>query len=105
MVNTFVGWGRQTWTDLRNAWFMPASLPTFKTAWVERMPDRDTVPGSNAALYAGWVAYNHTVGLLIPAVALAVVGTLTVLLWIARHPARLALTAVITAALYALTLR
>lgn len=105
MVNTFVGWGRQAASDLRDAWFMPASLPTFKVAWAERMPDRDTVPGSNAALYAGWVAYNHTVGLLIPAVALAIVGALTPILWIARHPARLLLTAVITTALYALTLR
>ena len=105
MVNTFVGWGRQTWSDLRDAWFMPASLPTFQVAWAERMPDRDTVPGSNAALYAGWILYNHTLGLLIPAVALAVVGALTPILWIARHPARLLLTAVITTALYALTLR
>lgn len=104
LVNSFAGWGRQTWTDLRDAWFMPASLPTFRTAWLERMPDRDRVPGSNAALYAGWVAYNHTVGLVIPAVALAVVGLITPLLWIVRHPARLLLTAVIVTALYALTL-
>lgn len=105
LVNSFAGWGRQTWADLRDAWFMPASLPTFQRAWAERMPDRDTVPGSNGALYAGWVAYNHSVGLVIPAVALAVVGLITPLLWIARHPARLLLTAVITTAVYALTLR
>lgn len=104
LVNSFAGWGRQTLADLRDAWFMPASLPTLKTAWVERMPDRDTVPGSNAALYASWVFYNHTVGFAVPLLALALVGTLTPLLWIARHPARLLLTAVITTALYALTL-
>jgi RES domain-containing protein len=104
LVNTFAGWGRQTWQDLRDAWFMPASLPTFSTAWAERMPDRDTVPGSNAALYAGWVLYNHSVGLLIPAVALAVVGTLTVLLWIARHPARAALAVLLAVPLYLLTI-
>jgi hypothetical protein len=68
------------------------------------MPDRDRVPGDNSVLYAGWVAYNWTVGLAVPLAALAVVGTLTPLLWIARHPARLLLAAVITTALYALTL-
>lgn len=103
MVNTLVGWGRQAGADLRGAWFMPASLPTFQTAWTERMPDRERVPGDNGALYAGWIAYNHSVGLLIPAVALAVVGLLTAVLWIARHPARLLLAAVITTALIALT--
>lgn len=102
LVNSFVGWGRQAGADLRDAWFMPASLPTFQRAWAERMPDRDTVPGSNGALYAGWVLYNHTVGLAIPTVALALVGAITPLLWIARHPARLALFLIITSALYGL---
>lgn len=104
MVNTFVGWGRQTWADLRDAWWTPASLPTLRTAWTERMPDRDRVPGDNSVLYAGWVAYNWTVGLAVPLAALAVVGTLTPLLWIARHPARLLLAAVITTALFAIAL-
>lgn len=104
LVNTFVGWGRQTWSDLRDAWFMPASLPTFQVAWAERMPDRDTIPGSNAALYAGWVVYNHSIGFAVPLLALAIVGTLTPILWIVRHPARLLLAAIITTALYALTL-
>ncbi|MER7280453.1 hypothetical protein ABT369_39050 [Dactylosporangium sp. NPDC000244] len=102
MVKTFVGWGRQTWADLRDAWWTPASLPTFSTAWAERMPDRDRVPGGNAALYASWVAYNWSVGLAVPLAALAVVGLLTPILWIARHPARLLLAAVITTALVAL---
>ncbi|GAA0719691.1 hypothetical protein Drose_05995 [Dactylosporangium roseum] len=103
-LSVLVNFRRQVWADLRDAWWMPASLPTFQTAWAERMPDRDRVPGGNGVLYAGWVAYNHTVGLLIPAVALAVVGALTPILWAARHPARLALLTVIVTALYALTL-
>jgi hypothetical protein len=105
LVNSFADWGRQAASDLRDAWFMPASLPTFQIAWAERMPDRDRVPGSNAVLYAGWVAWNHTVGLAIPLAVLAIVGVLTPLVWIARHPARFLLTAVIGTALYALTLR
>jgi hypothetical protein len=104
LVNTFAGWGRQTWSDLRDAWWTPASLPTFRTAWADRKPDRDRVPGGNSALYHGWVVYNHTVGLAVPAVALLIVGALTPLLWIARHPARLLLAAVITTALIALVL-
>ncbi len=104
LVNSLVDWGRQTGADLRDAWFMPASLPTFKVAWAERIPDRDTVPGSNGFLYWGWVAYNHSFGLAVPLLALAVVGTLTPILWIFRHPARLLLTAIITTALYFLTL-
>jgi hypothetical protein len=103
MVNTFVGWGRQTWADLRDAWWTPASLPTWRIAWAERMPDRDRVPGNNSALYAGWVAWNHTIGLAVPLAAIAVVGALAPLLWIVRHPARFLLAAIITTALYALT--
>jgi len=104
MVNGLVGWGRQTWADLRDAWWTPASLPTFQTAWAERMPDRDTVPGNNTALYYSWVAYNHTVGLAVPATVILLVGALTPLVWLARHPARLLLAAVITTALIALAL-
>jgi hypothetical protein len=102
MVNIFGGWGLQAWADLRDAWWTPASLPTFRTAWAERIPDRDRVPGGNAALYHGWTVYNHTIGLAAPLAALLIVGTLTPLLWIARHPARLLLAAVITTALFAI---
>lgn len=104
LVNTFAGWGRHTWTDLRDAWFMPESLPTLRDAWADRIPDRDLVPGSNAVLYAGWVAYNHSIGLAVPLLALAVVGVLTPILWIARHPARLLLALTITGALYGLVI-
>ncbi len=100
----FVLWGRQAWADLREAWWTPAALPTFSTAWTERMPDRDRVPGNNSLLYGGWVVYNLTVGLAVPAAVILLVGALTPLVWIARHPARLLLAAVITTALYALTL-
>lgn len=98
----FTSWARQARTDLREAWWTPASLPTFSTAWAERMPDRERVPGNNSALYTGWLLYNHTVGLAVPLAALLIVGALTPILWLARHPARLLLAAVITTAIYAL---
>ncbi len=104
MVNTFGLWGAQTWSDLHDAWWMPAALPTFQTAWAERWPDRDRVPGNNTALYVGWAAYNLSVGLIIPTVAVLLVGAITPILWIARHPARLALFLIIAAALYGLTI-
>ena len=104
LVNIFGSWGRQTWSDLRDAWWTPAALPTFQQAWAERMPDRDRVPGNNSALYALWVGYNHSIGLAVPLAAVLLVGALTPLLWIARHPARLALFLIISTALYALTL-
>lgn len=88
--------------DIRSAWWMPASLPTLQRAWAARFPDRERVPGGNALLYGGWVAYNHTLGLALPAVALAAVGGLTALVWAARHPARLLLTGLITTALIGL---
>lgn len=102
IVAPFALWGRQAGTDLRDAWWTPASLPTFQRAWAERMPDRDRVPGGNGLLYAGWVVYNHTFGLAVPAAVIALVGALTPLVWLARHPARLLLAAVIATALYAL---
>jgi hypothetical protein len=50
-------------------------------------------------LYGGWVVYNHTVALAVPAVAVALVGALTPLVWVAQHPARLILAALIAAPL------
>lgn len=81
--------------DLRESWWVPPSLPTVARAWSERFPDRDRVPGDHVALYCAWLVYNHTIGLLVPALALALVGVLTPLVWVARHPARLLLTAVV----------
>jgi hypothetical protein len=49
------------------------------------------VPGGSDLLYRGWVVYNHTLALAVPALALALVGALTPAVWIARHPARLTL--------------
>jgi hypothetical protein len=83
--------------DLRSAWWTPASLPTVQRAWAQRVPDRERVPGNNPLLYGGWVTYNHTVGLLLPAVAMAAVGLLTLLVWVSQHPARLALAAAVAA--------
>lgn len=90
------------WADIRSAWWWPQSLPTFRQAWAERFPDRERVPGGNALLYGGWTAYNHTLGLLLPAVAVVIVGAATGLVWAARHPARLLLTGLITTALIGL---
>jgi hypothetical protein len=94
--------GQLAVADLRAAWWTPTSLPTLARAWADRMPDRERVPCGNAVLYRGWVAYNHTVALAVPAVVLAVVGVLTPAVWAARHPARLVLTAVIVTAFTAL---
>lgn len=102
MVNTFAGWGRQTWSDLREAWWTPAALPTFQTAWAQRMPDRDRIPGNSNTLYWGWAVYNHTVGLAVPLAAVVLVGVITPILWIVAHPARLLLAAVIITALVGL---
>ncbi len=87
--------------DVVSAWWLPASLPTLSAAWADRTPDRSRVPGDNTVLYRGWLVYNHTVGLAVPAAALAVVGVLTPLVWVARHPARLLLAAAVVAAFVA----
>lgn len=79
------------WADLRESWWLPASVPTFTQAWQERWPDRDRVPGGSEALYVGWAVYNHFA--LIPiALFNLLVGVLTPLMFVLRHPARLALT-------------
>ncbi len=87
--------------DVASAWWLPASLPTLSRAWAERVPDRTRVPADNGVLYRGWVVYNHTVGLVVPALALLVVGVLTPAVWIARHPARLLLATALVAAFIA----
>lgn len=96
---------RTAGADLRSAWWTPASLPTLAQAWAERMPDRDRVPGNNAVLYRGWVAYNHSIALAVPALALVVVGLLTPVVFAARHPARLGLAVVISIPLIVLLAR
>jgi hypothetical protein len=90
--------------EARSWWWTPTSLPTLSRVWAERMPDRDKVPGDNAVLYGAWVGYSHTVGLVVPTVALALVGVLTVVAWIARHPARLAVASALAAAITFLVL-
>jgi hypothetical protein len=90
--------------DFRRSWWMPASLPTIGQAWARRTPDRTRVPGGNGALYAGWVVFNHSVGLLVPALALALVGVVTPLVWVAGHPARLALAALVAVPLVVMIL-
>lgn len=77
--------------DIRDAWWIPQSLPTMRQAWGERFPNRGRVPGGSEVLYKLWTAYAHTVGLIVPAVALGAIGLLTPIVWVARHPARMGL--------------
>jgi hypothetical protein len=91
------------WADLRSCWWMPASLPTVAQAWRERVPDLSRVPAENLVLHRAWVIHNHTVGLAVPVVAIGVVGLLTPLVWVARHPARLILTLALLTPLVATT--
>lgn len=95
-------WGATVAADIREAWWTPPSLPTVQQAWTRRMPDRTAVPGGNGLLYGGWVAYNHTIGLAVPAVATALIGALAMFVWAAVHPARFLLAATIIGAFAAL---
>ncbi len=80
----------RVWADLRESWWLPASAPTITQAWRDRMPDPERVPGGSDLLYGAWMAYNHAA--LIPvAVFNLLVGVLTPVLFVLRHPARLAL--------------
>ncbi len=92
------------WADLVSAWWLPATIPPLTRAWADRFPDRSRVPADNELLYRGWVVYNHTVGLAVPAVALLVVAVLTPAVWVFRHPARLLLAAAVGAVVLLLTL-
>lgn len=83
--------------DVAASWWLPSSIPTVKTAWRERIPDRDSVPGNSELLFRGWVVWNHTVGLLVPLLAAAVAGLLAAPVFVVRHPARLALAVVLVA--------
>jgi hypothetical protein len=87
------GFFARTGDDLADAWWTPESLPAI---------ERDRVPGGNAVLYGGWVAYQHAVA--IPAVAVihAAVGVLNIALWLVLHPARLLLASIVFAAAVAL---
>jgi hypothetical protein len=79
------------WSDLRESWWLPESVPTVVEAWQTRWPDRDTVPGNSEVLYTAWSVYNHTLALPAVAVLNLLVGVLTPLVFVLRHPARLAL--------------
>ncbi len=78
------------WSDVRDSWWLPASVPTVAKAWSERWPDRDRVPGGSEVLYTAWAAYNFA-ALLPVALFNLLVGVLTPLMFVLRHPARLAL--------------
>lgn len=91
--------------DLREAWWMPASMPTWNQAWADRKPDIERVPGRHRGVWLAWCAYSHTVGLLVPIVGLVLVGAVTPVLWAARHPARFALLTVLVTSTVALAVR
>jgi hypothetical protein len=80
--------------DVRSAWPWHGSPPTLADLWAARIPDLETVPGQNRALWAAWVAYNH--------VALLLTAPFYLVLWIVQHPAYLLLAALVTAPLIAL---
>ncbi len=79
------------WADLRESWWLPASVPPVAKAWRGRWPDRDRVPGNSEVLYTAWAVYNHTVVLPVVAVLNLAVGVATPLVWVLLNPARLAL--------------
>ncbi len=84
------------WSDLRGSWWLPGSVPTVVEAWRERWPDRDDVPGESELLYTAWAGYNFAA--LVPiALFNLLVGALTPVLFVLRHPARLALAALLAA--------
>jgi hypothetical protein len=89
------------WSDLRESWWLPASVPTVVEVWKTRWPDRDVVPGESEVLYTAWAVYNHTLVLPTVAVFNLLVGVLTPVMFVLRHPARLALALLIAGALTA----
>ena len=97
----FVG---TVWSDIRSAWWAPASLPTVRQAWTQRVPDRTRVPGDNGLLYGGWWVYNHFAALPLITVITGVVGALGVAGWVLLNPARIGLAIVIAAPIAALIL-
>ncbi len=100
-VHRVTAFRRVVWADLRASWWLPASVPTVKRAWAQRVPDRDRVPGNSDLLFRGWVVWNHTVGLAVPVAATVIAGVLAPLVFIAAHPARAALATLLIAILLA----
>jgi hypothetical protein len=73
--------------DVVAAWPWAGSPPTLRDLWAARIPDLETVPGSNRALWIGWVVFNHA--------ALLWTAVLSTALWVLQHPARTALAAAV----------
>lgn len=88
-------WSATMVADLREAWWTPTSLPTWRAAWAERMPDRASVPGDNALLHGGWTVWNHAVRLPVVGLTLGVCALLAMAVFAAGHPARAALLAAV----------
>jgi hypothetical protein len=89
------GWrgGRQSgWQEYVDLWRQPTTLThPLAVAVDDAVPDPRRLPGKhNEGWRQAWTAYNCTVGLAVPLAVVAVVAVLTVPLWAARHPLRMA---------------
>lgn len=91
VVGKVRGWSATAWVDLRSSWWTPASLPTLSQVWAERNPSLDRVPARHRGLWLAWRAYAHVVPPLVVLMVTGLLGVLTPLVWVARHPARLLL--------------
>lgn len=83
-------WARTGLALLAGAWVWREVPPSLRQVVAARVPDRTLVPGGHLGMWLFWLAYNHAVA--IPATA---VGYFAV--WLAQHPARLALTVALVA--------
>jgi hypothetical protein len=67
--------------DFRDAWLWDACGPSPRSLWDARIPDLDTVPGANRALWIAWCVYNHA--------ALLALFPLMFAFWLIAHPGHL----------------
>lgn len=78
--------------DVVGAWAWFCRPPTLAELVAARVPDRDRVPGRNVALWVGWAVYNHLLA--------AVFALAYPVLFVAAHPARVLLAAVLAVPLF-----
>lgn len=89
------------WADLRESWWLPESIPTVVDMWRDRTPDVDRVPGGSELLHRAWSVYNVAVALPVVALLNLLVGVLTPVVFVLRHPARFLLAALVVAPIVA----
>lgn len=87
VVGKVIDWFRTWQADADGFWVWDGRPPTPRELWRQRIPDRDRVPGRNAALWWLWIVANHAV---LPLACFA-----AFLLWLLLHPLRLVLAAVV----------